>query len=89
LIRIDEHLQAGGGVTLTVEGRLEIGAVDVLERECLRRQADGAGLSLDLSAIRSVDAAGLAGLRRLQLHQVRLIACPPLILELLEQEGLP
>lgn len=61
--------------------------MDVLESECRRWRARGAGLALDLSAVRSVDGAGLAGLRRLQRDAVKLVACPPLILELLEQEG--
>ena len=76
------------GRVLVLQGRLVTGWVEVLERECAEAGRSGQRVALDLSAVTYVSRAGLAALVRLCRRDVGILACPPLIAQMLEQEGI-
>ena len=56
-----------------------------LERHCRGLLANAHGLRLDLAGLSYADANGVRVLRRLRSPRVKLVGCPPLILEMIDQ----
>jgi anti-anti-sigma regulatory factor len=88
MLRISHRDTDTGPTILVVEGRLAAAWADVLERECDEAGRSGLPVALDLSEVRYVSRAGLEALARLCRRGVAIAACPPLIAEMLEQEGI-
>ena len=73
---------------LRLEGNIVWEWSDLLESECLALVASGFAVALDLSSVVFVGISGIDALRRLRENGVRITHCPPLIAEVLEQEGI-
>jgi anti-anti-sigma regulatory factor len=86
-MRITERSRSNGAVTLAVEGRIVADWGPFLEQACAELLREHQRVDLDLSGVLYVDRSGLTVLRRLLSADVRLVGCPPLILELIEQDG--
>jgi hypothetical protein len=89
MLRIWRDDTEAGRALLVLAGRLVAAWADVLERECAEAGRSGLRVALDLSEVRYVSPEGLAALARLWRRGVAIAACPPLIVEMLEQEGIP
>jgi anti-anti-sigma regulatory factor len=89
MLRISRHDADSGRAVLVLQGRFVAAwAADVLERECAEAGRSGLPVALDLSEVRYLSRAGLAALVRLCRRGVSIAACPPLIAEMLEHEGI-
>jgi hypothetical protein len=88
VLRISRHDADTGRALLILEGRFVAAWAEVLERECAEAGRSGLPVALDLSEVRDVSRAGLEALARLCRGGVAIEACPPLIAEMLEQEGI-
>jgi hypothetical protein len=86
LLILRDHAKTGRTV-LVLQGRLVDGWAEVLERECAEAGRSDVPVALDLSALTYVSPGGLAALARLCRGGVGIDVCPPLIAEMLEQEG--
>ncbi len=87
MLRISQVNGQDGRTLLKVEGKLAGPWVSELARECNELQGSIGRLSLDLSAVTFVDAAGVALLRELRGRGYPLAACSGLVAELLQVEG--
>jgi anti-anti-sigma regulatory factor len=74
-------------VILIVEGRIVGEWADLLEDVCLDRIRAGFSVVLDLSGVVFIGRQGIAALDRLVRIGTRITRCPPLIADLLEEEG--
>lgn len=83
MLRISEANGQNGVPTLKVEGTLRGPWVAELGRACDELQSSRGELSLDLSAVYFVDAAGVELLRGLLERRVTLTACSGLVAEFL------
>jgi anti-anti-sigma regulatory factor len=88
MLRLSRHDADTGRAVLVLEGRFVDAWADVLERECAEAERSGLAVALDLSEVRYVSPAALAAVARLCRRGVAIAACPPLIAEMLEQEGI-
>jgi anti-anti-sigma regulatory factor len=88
MLRIWRRDTDTGRAVLALQGRFVAAWADLLERECAEAGRFGLPVALDLTEVRYVSRAGLAILARLCRGGVVLAACPPLIAEMLEQEGI-
>ncbi len=61
----------------------------LLERECAIALREFGAVDLDLAGVTYVDATGLVALQRLERTKITISNCPPLIQELLKDEGTP
>ena len=61
---------------------------DLLARECRQMRESGLEVVLDLSGVVFLGRSGLDALRRISEDGVRITECPPLIAEMIEQEGI-
>jgi len=61
----------------------------LLERECAAAAREFGSVDLDVAAVTYVDTMGVNALRRLVRRHVTLDNCPPLIRELLGEDGTP
>lgn len=75
-------------VVLILQGRLVAEWVEVLERECQELSRSGQGVDLDLAGVVFIGRSGFEALGRLARAGVGIIACLPLIADMLEQEGI-
>ena len=80
---IDAH-----NVVLVLLGRVVSEWVDVLERECFELSRSGVDVALDLSGVTFIGRLGLETLGRLVRSGIRIIGCPPLLSEVLRQDGI-
>ena len=89
MLRITVVDPSNATVKLRVEGRLTGRSVDELRRSCdLNDPDEGRRLTLDLAEVSFADAAGIALLRKLQIHNVALLNLPPfLALQLRDPEA--
>ena len=85
MLRISEVTGEHSTWTLKVEGKIRGPWVDELSRACDENSSKK--LSLDLSEVTFVDAAGVELLRKLLQRGVTLAACSGLVAELLHVEG--
>ena len=76
-------------MALRAEGRLAEEWVAVVEQECAAVVRDFGSVHLDLTAVTYVDSRGAAALRNMVRNHVTLSNCPPLIRELIGEDGLP
>jgi anti-anti-sigma regulatory factor len=88
MLRIRHRHAVNGQAVLVLEGRVVAAWADMVERECAEAGRSALPVALDLSEVRYVSRAGLAALARLCRRGVAIVACPPLIAEMLEQEGI-
>ena len=87
MLRISRQDADTGRAVLVLSGRFVAAWADVLERECADAERSGLTVALDLSEVRFVSRAGLTVIARLCRRGVAIVACPLLIAEMLEQEG--
>jgi len=87
LILRDEDLEARR-VALMLQGHIVAEGAEVLERECLELRRSGLRVALDLSGVIFIGRSGLEAIGRLAQAGVDIMACPPLIADMLEQEGI-
>ncbi|MCI0484069.1 MAG: STAS domain-containing protein [candidate division NC10 bacterium] len=83
MLRIDKIGEDDATVTLKLEGRIVDRWVAILEHECSRILRGPTGLALDLAGVTFIDRGGLALLKRLRSHRVRLVNCSLFVQELL------
>ena len=75
-------------VVLVLLGRIVSEWTEVLERECLELSRSGIDVALDLSGVTFIGRLGLKTIGRLVRSGVRIIGCPPLLGEMLRQDGI-
>ena len=80
---VDDHR-----AVLVPQGRIEAEWADLLERECEALIRSGARVVLDLSDVVFIGRSGLEALGRLHRAGVRIVSCSPLVVAMLEQEGI-
>ena len=74
---------------LRAEGSVVGKWATLLERECATAAREFGAVDLDLAGVTYVDAIGVGALQRLGSARITITNCPPLIRELLEDEGTP
>ncbi len=62
---------------------------ELLEQECATALREFGAVDLDLAGVTYVDASGVVALQRLERTKITISNCPPLIRELMEDEGAP
>lgn len=75
-------------VFLVLQGHIAGEWAALLERECEELTRSGLQVALDLSGVIFIGRSGLEVLGRLGLAGVGIFDCPPLIADMLEQEGI-
>lgn len=75
-------------VVLILQGRIVGEWAEVLESECLELGQAGLHVALDLSGVVFIGRLGFEVLDRLGRAGVEIKGCPPLIADMLEQEGI-
>jgi len=75
-------------VVLILQGHIVAEWADLLERECLELSRSGLRVALDLSGVVFISRSGVEVLGRLARAGVGIVACSPLVADMLEQEGL-
>jgi anti-anti-sigma regulatory factor len=88
VLRLRSEDQGTRKVILIVEGRIVGEWADLLEDVCLDRIRAGFVVVLDLSSVVFIGRRGIAALDRLVRIGTRITRCPPLIADLLEEEGI-
>jgi len=88
MLRIQRKNREAHRVSLVLQGHLAAEWAELLERECLESSRSGLSVSLDLAGVVFVSLSGLEVLGRLARSGVGIIACPPLIADMLEQDGI-
>lgn len=87
MLRLTRVPGGTSGVGLRAEGTVVGEWVAVVEQECEAAVRDFGSVDLDLAAVTYVDTMGVAALRRLVRSHVMLSNCPPLIRELVGEDG--
>ena len=88
MLRILRDDVTSGWIVLTLQGHLVTEWADVLERECLELRRSGRRVTLDLSALGFIGRHGVTVLGRLQQTGVEIVGGSPLVVDMLEQEGI-
>ena len=71
-------------VTLNLEGRLISDWVALLERECIQALDGGDRVQLDFSEVSRIDSKGADAVRQLASRGVRIVNCPDVIKDVLD-----
>jgi len=74
-------------VVLILQGQIVDQWANALQRECLELSRAGLRVSLDLTGVVFISRTGFEVLGRLFRNGVEIVACSPLIADMLEQEG--
>ncbi|HEX6850950.1 MAG TPA: hypothetical protein VF139_06050 [Candidatus Polarisedimenticolaceae bacterium] len=88
MLRITRTPEAFGRATLVLQGRIASEWAGILERECADAVRSGLRIALDLAGVTFISSSGVEALSRLSRSGVAIFACPPLIADLLGQEGI-
>jgi hypothetical protein len=88
VLRMQRKERGSRRVTLIVEGRIVGEWADVLEDECLDLIRSGFSAALDLTGVVYVSRKGVEALDRLVRIGTTITSCPPLIADLLAEEGI-
>ena len=89
MIRVSSSLPEPGSAILSVSGTIAGSEVAVLETELLRCTGQVRDVILDLAGVESIDADGLALLRRFRGPGLTLRARSAYVRALLRDEGIP
>jgi len=76
------------GMNLVLEGHIVAEWADLLERECVEWSRRGLQITLDFSGVVYIGRSGFEALSRLSRAGVGIVKCPPLIADMLEQDGI-
>jgi ABC-type transporter Mla MlaB component len=87
MLRLTRVSENGSTVTLRVEGRIIWEWAEFLERECEALFNEFSVVRMDLAEVSYVDRNGVAALRRLRSRPLEIANTPPLIQQLLDQDG--
>ena len=88
MLRIQASPLTAHVTILLLQGHIVAGWVDLLEDECLGLIASGLDVVLDFSGVVFISHSGLEAIGRLNRAGARITGCPPLIADVLEQEGI-
>ena len=88
MLHIQKDVRETRWVVLTLQGHIVGEWSGVLERECEVLLRSGVMVVLNLSGVVFIGRSGIAVLGRLARVGVGLVDCPPLIADVLEQEGI-
>ena len=86
MLKIETTRDAGGSVTLLLEGRLIGPWVEELRLACAQARRGPMKVTVDLGGVAFVDRAGIALLRELADHDTRLAGCSPFVAEQLKPQ---
>ena len=84
ILRVDVEAHR---VVLILQGQIVNEWADALQRECLDLGRAGLRAELDLTGVVFISRTGFEVLGRLFRSGVEIVACSPLIADMLEQEG--
>jgi anti-anti-sigma regulatory factor len=87
VLRIVRKDREAHHVVLVLQGHIFAEWAELLERECLILSKSGERVSLDCSDVAFISRSGFEVLGRLVRSGVEIFACPPLIADMLEHEG--
>lgn len=88
MLRILRNYVEAHRVVLILQGYIVAEWAGVLERECRELSRSGFRVSLDLTRVVFVGRPGIEALGRLGQAGVGIMGCPPLLAEMLENEGI-
>jgi anti-anti-sigma regulatory factor len=88
MLRIRHDVMAAREVTLFLQGRIVAEWAELLERECERLSRSGYRVVLDLSEVVFIGRSGVEVLGRVAHAGVRIVGCTPLVVAMLEHEGI-
>ena len=89
MLRITPIADDGRTVRLKLEGRIHEDWARLLEQECERLACAHRLVLLDFSDVSFIDPPGVQAIRRIPNGHVRIINCPALIADLLQQGDRP
>lgn len=85
MLRVDAEARR---VLLILQGHIVAEWADALELECLELSRCAPSIALDLSGVSVIGRSGIEALGRLARAGIEILACSPLIADMLEQEGI-
>jgi anti-anti-sigma regulatory factor len=88
MLRIDHDDTSARGVVLVLEGHILLEWAELLEHECEELLRSGRHVVLDFSQVVFIGRTGFEALKRLSRAGVEIAGCPPLLAEMLENEGI-
>jgi anti-anti-sigma regulatory factor len=88
MLRIRHDVMAAREVTLFLQGRIVAEWAELLERECERLIRSGYRVVLDLSEVVFIGRSGVEVLGRVGHAGARIVGCTPLVVAMLEHEGI-
>ena len=89
ILRLTRVPRGTSGVGVRAEGTVVGEFAGLLEQECATALREFGAVDLDLAGVTYVDASGVVALQRLERTKITISNCPPLIRELMEDEGAP
>jgi anti-anti-sigma regulatory factor len=87
MLRLTRTTRLPHEVVLILEGQIVAEWVGLLEEQCLELLGTGTTLFLDLASVSYLDRRAVRLLRDLAARSVSLINCPPLVDDLVREDG--